>query len=151
MRSIIPIAAIGAAAAAAYAVSSSSRKKEEESKTQGGKSFSQTASPKKSRVKNKEGAKILYFHAKWCMVCRRVKPALRDIETKHPDIKFLHIDIDEKPAVADKYRIAGVPAFVGILDGKTIARKEGFKNKEDLQKKVVDRVSGSKALPEVKE
>jgi len=151
MRKVLPFVLLGGATAlAAGALSNtSSKKKVEEDK---GKSFSST--PVRSHKKNKakkadtENAKLLYFSAKWCMVCRRVKPAISDIQKRYPHIKIVHIDIDEKPEVADKYHIAGVPSFVGLIDNKIVAKKEGYKNKEDLTKKVVDPLLAySNALP----
>jgi len=154
MRKVLPFVLLGGATAlAAGALSNTSSKKKVEEDKDKGKSFSSTPvrSHKKSKAKKVEKtqkAELLYFSAKWCMVCRRVKPAISDIQKRYPHIKIVHIDIDEKPEMADKYHIAGVPSFVGLIDNKIVAKKEGYKNKEDLTKKVVDPLlADSNALP----
>lgn len=82
---------------------------------------------------------ILYFHAKWCVPCKRfdreVKPKLiagkwgMNLD-KNSYIK--PIDIDEYPELAEKYEIEMVPTFIMLHKGKVVAKLTGYSTLEQI-------------------
>ena len=38
---------------------------------------------------------VVDYSATWCGPCRRVEPVFKELAETNPEIKFLHIDIDE--------------------------------------------------------
>lgn len=73
---------------------------------------------------------IYVFTAKWCDVCKEVKPKLQEIELKHKDLKFIYIDIDERRDLAKEFDITGVPTFVAIQNGVEVDRRIGYREEE---------------------
>jgi len=75
---------------------------------------------------------LLAFHASWCGPCRQMK------SQTYPDPAVAHvieafvpvmIDTDQQAALAEKFAIRGIPAYIIINpDGSEITRFEGFHN-----------------------
>ena len=62
---------------------------------------------------------LVDFTATWCGPCKAMKPAIHEIETAYGRrIKVVAIDIDERPDLADHFRVTGVPRLMVIKDGK---------------------------------
>ncbi len=65
---------------------------------------------------------VLEFNATWCGPCQAFKPVYHQVANKYNGrIEFYSIDIDNCPAIAQKYGIQGIPAMIvitpdGILD-----------------------------------
>lgn len=69
---------------------------------------------------------LVDFSATWCGPCRMLEPTLKDLEAEHgARVKFVKVDIDESPAVAEEYGVTGVPTLVLFKDGQEAARRVG--------------------------
>lgn len=66
---------------------------------------------------------VLSFTAKWCGPCREMSPVIEKLQKDGFAIK--HIDIDQHPELAKKYRVESIPAFVATLNGHEVARAVG--------------------------
>ena len=77
--------------------------------------------------------RLLFFYANWCGPCKRVKSGFLDaLAAEHPD-RVEKINVDEKAALAERYGVHRLPAFV-LLDGKRVCKKiEGFAEEEELR------------------
>lgn len=78
-------------------------------------------------------AQILFFHTKWCPACQKAKPELLNIAKRHPSIVFTHVDIEKDPEMASRFSVSSIPTFVALVDGKEVDRREGFKDRTDLE------------------
>jgi thiol-disulfide isomerase/thioredoxin len=68
---------------------------------------------------------LLDFHASWCGPCRQMRPAITQLINKGYPIQSY--DIDQSPAIAQRYRVSSVPTFI-IVDrqGRALARTQGL-------------------------
>ncbi len=75
---------------------------------------------------------ILYdFTANWCAPCRRMKPIVTRMEQQGLPIR--QVDVDREPALAKKYGISSIPAFVLVIDGKVVQRVVGMTSESQLR------------------
>jgi len=69
---------------------------------------------------------ILYFTAKWCGPCQRVKPLLTELEKTYnasrPDdiIQLIKIDIDDEDDLPNYFKVSSIPNITFIKNGETI-------------------------------
>jgi thioredoxin 1 len=75
-----------------------------------------------ARMPRKEG-EVLFFNANWCGPCRRMKPVVAQLCREGYRIRDL--DVDQNRALAQQYRIRGIPAFVFLEDGEEVNRETG--------------------------
>jgi thioredoxin-like negative regulator of GroEL len=62
---------------------------------------------------------VVYFTASWCEPCRKLKETINTMIDDAPEyIKFLIIDVDESPEVAEHYRIKSMPTFHFYVNGR---------------------------------
>lgn len=86
---------------------------------------------------------LVDFFAEWCGPCKMMAPALKEFATEMGDrVRVLKIDVDKNPAVAQAYKIQGVPTLIMFKDGETKWRQSGVVQKKQLEH-VLNQVTGS--------
>jgi thioredoxin 2 len=66
------------------------------------------------------------FWAPWCGPCKWVSPAVEAMARKKAGrLKVVKLNIDDAPALAERYEIRGIPALVLFRDGREVARLAG--------------------------
>ena len=79
---------------------------------------------------------IVDFYSDNCGPCRQIKPKLDDMSVQIPNIKFIKVNIDIVPDLADRMGIYGVPTFhfynKGVLE-KTVVGADLKKVKEAVE------------------
>jgi thioredoxin 2 len=69
---------------------------------------------------------IVDFWAPWCAPCRMVSPALerlaRDLAGR---VKFVRVNVDDAPGLADRFAIMAVPTLLVMSNGRVVARQAG--------------------------
>jgi len=69
---------------------------------------------------------LVDFHADWCAPCKIMNPVLKNIKSKlGKDLIILKINIDNNPAVAEKFQVKGVPTFILFRNGEIKWRQSG--------------------------
>ncbi len=69
---------------------------------------------------------VIDFFAVWCGPCRLITPVLEDLsKTYAGKIKFVKVDIDESPGIAEQLGVANVPTLMIFKDGQEVARRVG--------------------------
>lgn len=64
----------------------------------------------------------MYFTAKWCGPCQMLAPKMEELAKEIPVEK---IDVDEQPAMAEKYNVVSIPTIIVVVDGEEKERKIG--------------------------
>src|SRR2546423_482232 len=67
---------------------------------------------------------IVDFWAEWCGPCHAVSPVLDKIAEERSDqLRLVKVNIDEEPALAQKYGIVSIPTIILFRDGEPSAAK----------------------------
>lgn len=87
-------------------------------------------------LKNSKPLVMIDFFATWCGPCTKLHPVLEKLAAASDAYDIIKIDIDENPALAEKYSVSAVPTLLIIKDGKSIGRAEGYYEFETLKAKL---------------
>src|SRR5437870_13903289 len=72
---------------------------------------------------------IVDFYADWCGPCKMMSPVLEQIAAEHVDVKVSNVNVDEGPALAERYRVLGIPYIAMFRDGKLAEQVVGYRPK----------------------
>ena len=73
------------------------------------------------------------FYADWCGPCKMVGPVLEEISKDYADIKFVKVNVDDNPEIAQQYGIMSIPTMIGFKNGEKVAASLGFMPREELE------------------
>ena len=80
---------------------------------------------------------LVDFTATWCAPCRAVAPIVAQLAGEYDGrVKVTKLDIDESPAVAQKFGIRGVPTLMVFKGGAVVGQQVGAVPKARLAKLV---------------
>jgi thioredoxin 1 len=71
------------------------------------------------------GKVLVDFWAEWCAPCRMVAPILEELEKDHPEVKFVKLNVDDDPGLAQQYEVMGIPAVLAFDRGQVQRRVVG--------------------------
>ena len=80
------------------------------------------------------GVCALKFSATWCGPCKKMEPTVERLELEFPKAKFISVDIDEEPALAQKYKVRTLPTILIVKNGQEVNRITGMSLIEPLRK-----------------
>lgn len=73
---------------------------------------------------------VTRFSAPWCGPCKALAPEFKKLEEQFGEVKFITVDVDEKPMIAQLYEIRTVPTVIIEKDNSTINRLVGLQSKQ---------------------
>lgn len=73
---------------------------------------------------------VTRFSASWCGPCKMLAPEFKKLEEQYTDVKFITVDVEEKPMIAQLYGIRNVPTVIIEKDNTTIERLVGVQSKQ---------------------
>lgn len=85
----------------------------------------------------KDGVVIVDFFATWCGPCKMLGPVFEELgEEMEGKVKFLKLDVDESPEIAQRYQVSSVPNMLIFKDGEKVDSILGFSPKERIKSSV---------------
>jgi thioredoxin 1 len=87
-----------------------------------------------NQVLKADGPVVVDFWAEWCGPCRMIAPALEEIQGSMGEkVKIVKLNVDENPAVAQKYGIMSIPTLMIFKNGELASRQVGAAPKAKLE------------------
>jgi thioredoxin 1 len=90
------------------------------------------------------------FYATWCGPCRRLAPTMDTLADQYAGkIKFVKVNVDESPKLAQQFQAEAIPMLVFFKDGKQTDKLVGLQSKEDLIRQLdfLLQTNGPSAVP----
>jgi len=92
----------------------------------------------KAEVLDAPGKVLVDFWAEWCGPCRMVEPVLTEVAAVNPSVKFVKLNVDENPQVAQSYEIMNIPTLLAFDGGQLTKRIVGALSKPKLVEELGD-------------
>jgi len=79
---------------------------------------------------------LVDFWAEWCGPCHAIAPVLDQMAQERSDLKIVKLNIDEEPAVAQRYGVMSIPTLILFKGGEPAAAAVGAMPKSMLEEKL---------------
>ncbi len=89
------------------------------------------------RVLSENKSVFVDFYADWCGPCKMVAPLVEALSVSHTAVKFVKVNVDILPDVAQRYGIMSIPTMIAFKDGAPVASALGFRPQTELEKIVI--------------
>jgi thioredoxin 1 len=77
---------------------------------------------------------IVDFWAEWCGPCKMMMPVFEEASRQMENFKFVKINIEDCPEIAQEYNISSIPTIIVFENGKIRNSHIGlFANQQKLQ------------------
>jgi thioredoxin 1 len=89
------------------------------------------------RVLRSETPVLVDFWAEWCVPCHMVAPVVEEIAREKGDQLLVgKLNIDEHPALAQRYGVMSIPTLMLFVKGEEKARVIGARGKDAILREI---------------
>ena len=81
-------------------------------------------------------AVVVDFFAEWCMPCLMLSPIIEELASKHKEIVFVKLNVDENKKIATQFKIFSIPTLLFFKQGKLVERVTGAQPYDVLEEKL---------------
>ena len=79
---------------------------------------------------------IVDFYADWCGPCKLTSPIIDELSEEIKNMKFLKVDVDKNPELAQQYSIFSIPTFMIFKGGQVTSQFVGAMGKEGFLEEI---------------
>ncbi len=109
----------------------------ESSKLQGSSLIHSTTKTFGSDVLGTKVPAVVDFYADWCGPCRMVAPIIQELAQEFEGkVRFVKVNVDDNPELADQYGVSGIPTVIFFRDGKETYRLSGAGRKDYYRQQI---------------
>ena len=72
---------------------------------------------------------LVDFFAVWCGPCKMISPIIDEIAEERQDIKVCKVNVDEAPALAERFSVSSIPTIAVFKNGKHAKIETGARPK----------------------
>ena len=84
---------------------------------------------------------VIDFFAQWCGPCKMFGPIFESVAEDYEDkVKFVKVDIDESPEIAEKYFVMSIPTLKFIDNAEVKGSFVGAMSPDELEEWVDERL-----------
>ncbi|HEX6624474.1 MAG TPA: thioredoxin [Pyrinomonadaceae bacterium] len=88
---------------------------------------------------------LVDFWAQWCAPCRMLAPTVEAVAEKYAgSATVVKLNVDDNPAISQRYGIKGIPTLILFKNGKEEERVVGATSKEAISR-MIDKYVGTAA------
>ncbi len=89
---------------------------------------------------------LVDFWAQWCAPCRMLAPTVEAVAEKYQGTAtVVKLNVDDNPAVSQRYGIKGIPTLILFKNGKEEERVVGATSKEAISRMIEKHISSGAA------
>lgn len=86
-----------------------------------------------SKLINGDQPILVDFHALWCGPCKMQTPIMKEVAKKRKGkARIIKIDIDKNQAIAQRFKVMGVPTLMLFKKGEIVWRASGVQSQQKL-------------------
>ncbi len=89
-------------------------------------------------VNRADGVVLIDFWATWCGPCRMIAPVIAEIAEEHPELTVCKVNVDDEPALAEKFAIKFIPTLAVMKNGKLLASVSRYMDKPGVLRFIAD-------------
>ena len=78
-----------------------------------------------SEITQSDMPAIVDFWATWCGPCVAFSPVLEKYAEMHPDVKVCKVNVDDAPAIAQKFNVMSIPTVIFFKNGQAVETAVG--------------------------
>lgn len=93
-----------------------------------------------SEVLNFDGVSVVDFWASWCGPCKMIAPIFEEVAGELTNAKFVKVNVDESPNLANQFRVASIPTILIMKNGAPVETLVGFMPKPQLKDAIAKHV-----------
>lgn len=75
---------------------------------------------------------LVDFYADWCGPCKMLAPTIEEIAAGAVDFLVAKVNVDDAPALAEKFGVMSIPTLIVLQNSREIARAVGLRPKDAI-------------------